>query len=336
MHLRRADVVAAISPVLRWLLEPQQPPVRYFALRDLMGRSESNPEVRKARAGIPRVGWAADILAKRRSDGSWEDGTRLYRPKYLSTHWMLLVLSDLGLTRKHPAIRESCELWIERFAKPDGGFGLDGGSRSHLCLVGNTARALIRFGYSEHPAVIRAMEWLVKNADPKGGWSCFGAGRNLDSWEGLSAFAVYPRRRWTPKMEECVSKGAEFFLSRELQHQGARYAPWYRTHYPVHYYYDLLVGLDVLTSLGYSRDPRVSPALAWMRGKRRADGRWDLDAAHPDLLGGAADWYRTHPTQRPVPFQLEAPGRASKWITLKALVVEERVKSSSRGAPLPP
>ncbi|MFQ5855737.1 MAG: hypothetical protein ACE5LU_08865 [Anaerolineae bacterium] len=37
-----------------WLLEPDpaNPGVRYFALRDLLGRPEDDPEVRQARAAI--------------------------------------------------------------------------------------------------------------------------------------------------------------------------------------------------------------------------------------------------------------------------------------------
>src|SRR5205807_530177 len=41
------------------------------------------------------------------------------------------------------------------------------------------------------------------------------------------------------------------YLTRRLFREGAHPSrPWFRLHYPVHSYYDLLVGLDVLTSLG--------------------------------------------------------------------------------------
>jgi hypothetical protein len=312
--------------VLDWLLEEDQPSIRYLTLTQLLGRKETDSGVREAKARIPSVGWAAEILAGRNPAGWWVDGTRLYVPKYLSTNWMLLILSDLGVDRTLPAIRTSSDLWIRRFTTPDGSFGLEGGSQGHLCIAGNTARALIRFGYEDHPAVRRALTWLVRNASPLGGWSCFGSGRNLDSWEGLSAFASYPRRKWTSAMTSCVEKGAEFFLERELYRQGGHYEPWYRFHYPVHYYYDLLVGLDLLTSLGYADDPRLRTALSVLKGKRRHDGRWNLDALHPDLEGGTAEWYRAHPHRAPTPFGLETPGKPSKMITLRALTVLSRVE----------
>ena len=312
--------------VIDWLLEPDQPSVRYLTLTHLLGKSEADSEVREAKARIPSSGWVAEILGRRDPAGWWVAGERLYQPKYLSTHWMLLVLSDLGVDRTLPAVKRSSELWIRRLSTPDGSFGLDRGTQGHLCIAGNTARALIRFGYEDHPSVRRTLDWLVRNAKPLGGWSCWGTGRNLDSWEGLSAFAAYPRRKWTPAMEECVAKGAEFFLERELCHQGDHYEPWYRFHYPAHYYYDLLVGLDLLTSLGYADDPRLRTALSVLRKKRRKDGRWNLDAVHPDVEGAIAEWFRAHPNRAPTPFGLEVPGKPSKMITLRALTVLARVE----------
>ncbi|EQD56727.1 hypothetical protein B1B_08969 [mine drainage metagenome] len=180
-------------------------------------------------------------------------------------------------------------------------------------------RSLLQFGYGDDPRIRVSLDWLVKTADPKGGWSCFERGRNLDSWEGLSAFAAYPRDRWTPAMTGCVDRAAEFFLDRELHRQGERYAPWYRFHYPVHYYYDLLVGLEVLTALGRGGDPRLAFAWDLLEGKRRKDGRWVMDAVHPDVEGSLAEWFRAHPSRRPTPFTLEPAGKPSKTITFRAL-----------------
>ncbi len=309
-----------------WLLEADQPAIRALTLTQLLGRPEDDGEVEAAREEILRRGWAADILAGQHPGGWWIHEESLYSPKYLSTNWMLLILSDLGLTREDPRIDAACRLWIRRFAKEDGGFGTEGMKTGHLCIVGNTARALVRFGYAEHPRVRNAFEWLVEHQDKNGGWNCFGSGRNLDSWEGLSAFAAYPKQKWTAGMKRAVERGAEFYLERELHKQGARYEPWYRFHYPVHYYYDLLVGLDFMTVLGYGDDPRLGYALSLLKGKRRPDGKWELDAVHPDLEGSKmADWYRKNPKRAPTPFALEKPKDPSKLITLRAMEVLNRL-----------
>jgi hypothetical protein len=319
------------SRPIDWLLEEEQPSIRYLTLTQLLHRKESDPDVREAKARIPSTGWVAGILSRRDPGGWWVREKNLYHPKYLSTNWNMLVLSDLGATRAIPAVRASCELWMDRSPLRGGGVGGFSSGKGHHCYTGNMARALIRFGYGDDRRVRKALDWLVRTAHPNGGWTCwsFGEGpsrgRSLDSWEGLSAFAAYPRSKWTPKMNDCVGRAAEFYLDRELHRQGERYPPWYRFHWPVHYYYDLLVGLDVLTSLGHGDDPRLRFALAHLKKKRRSDGRWNLDANHPDVEGSVARWYRDHPRDRPTPLELERPGRPSKMVTLRALRVLSRV-----------
>ncbi len=324
------------TKVLTWLLGEDQPAIRYRTLAELLHRPESDPEVREAQRKIPAVGWAADILAERNPAGWWTSERSHYSPKYISTNWKMLVLSDLGLTRENPAIRESCETWARMRPLGRGTPGSTLPGPLHHCMTANAARAWIRFGYADDPRVRAALAWLVATAHPKGGWSCFSSvkrpatGRTLDSWEGLSAFAAYPRSKWTPAMKECVARAAEFFLDRELYKQGKRYPPWFRFHYPVHYYYDLLVGLENLTSLGYADDPRLRYALSVLKEKRRADGRWNLDAVHPDVKGSSLAvrweaWFKTHPKDRFIPFALERPGAPSKMVTLRALLVLDRV-----------
>ncbi|MDG6941865.1 MAG: terpene cyclase/mutase family protein [Nitrososphaerota archaeon] len=314
--------------------------MRYFALTGLLGRSEADPEVREARSAIPSIGWAKEVMDRRRPGGFWEEERSLYQPKYSATNWMLLVLADLGLTKADPRVDASCRLWIDRFAADDGGFAGSsekGAKRGHLCTTGNAARALVKFGYVDHPRVKSAFEWFVKSQSELGGWSCFNygeraKGRNLDSWEPLSAFAVYPRQKWTRGMKGAVEKGAEFFLQRELHRQGERYEPWYLFHYPVHYYYDILVGLDFMTALGYTTDRRMDYAVSLLKSKRRPDGRWLLDSVNPDPDSPQGRWDRDHPRQATVPFSLEVPGRPSKMVTLRALTVLARLGEWGAGS----
>lgn len=320
---------------LAWLLEENQPSIRYRALTELLGRKADDPEVRKAKEQLLERGWAPEILAKRTPGEGWADVGNQYRPKYLSTNWMMLVLSDLGLTRSEPVVAELCEFWMTGFAAKDGGLGGNSKGTPHYCVAANMARALIRFGYTDDPRVRITLERLAKEANPKGGWSCWGFGRNLDSWEAMSAFAIYPRSEWTESMRTSVKNGAEFFLQRELHRQGERYPPWYRFHYPVHYYYDLLVGLDFMTALGYGGDPRMKYAVRFLRSRRRPKGNWILDAVHPDVEGPIANWFAKHPRQRPTPFALETVGRPSKMVTLTALRVLKGVDGPS-SAPVRP
>ena len=191
-----------------------------------------------------------------------------------------------------------------------------------MCITANTAQALIQFGYADHPQVKRAVRWIVKDQKEDGGWRCGWRGGVIDGWEPMSLFASIPRQKWTRSIRRAVERGAEFYLSREMHREGKRYEPWYRFHYPTHYYYDLLVGLDFMTALGFGDDKRLRFAIAFLKDKRRPDGRWNLDAVHPDLESPIAQLYARRP---PVPFSLESVDQPSKMITLRALRILERL-----------
>ncbi len=320
--------------VLDWLLEPSQPAVRYRTMVDLQDCGPEDSEVQEAYRAIPKRGWAREILDVQRAGGYWEARQDLYRPKYTATIWRFIVLSDLGLTAEHPRMRRTAQLFLDEYSREDGGFDTPGGKwpRSELCLTGNLARTLVRCGLAEDSRVRSAFDWIVRNQMDDGGWHCFyekAFGRGtLDAWEGLYAYAFLPRADWTPRIRRSVEAGAEFFLERNLLHQGKRrYVPWTRTHYPAHYYYDFLVGMDMLTRLGYGGDRRLRPALDLLEAKRRRDGTWALDKVHPDLGAGAGYRFRRKPKR----FALETEGQPSKWITLTALQVLKRVEESATG-----
>ncbi len=305
--------------VLDWLLEPSQPVIRYYTLLDLLCRSKDDEDVRKSYSEIPRRGWAAEILEAQKPRGYWESRKDLYRPKYTSTNWRTIVLADFGLTTKNRRVRLACELFFKDWLGQKDNVVDDG----EVCVVGNLARTLTRCGYGDDPRVKRMFDWLVEDQKEDGGWHCFRSNKGtLDCWEALSAFNALPRRMWTKRIKKSAEQGAEFYLERELYKEGRRYAPWFRFHYPIHYYYDILVGLDTITALGYGNDKRLRYALNLLEEKRLPNGRWALDAVHPDLAPGAKYRLRKPP---PIPFVLEEVGKPSKWITLTALRVLTRI-----------
>lgn len=305
---------------MEWLLQDDQPAVKYHTLTDLLDRNPSDPEVREAYAKIPDRGWANSILQQQDQKGTWASG--LYQPKYLATNWQLLVLSDLGLTVQVPAVKKACDLYLNEVSGPKGALG---GSDSETCITGNLARMMIRFGYLDDPRISGAISWLVTAQKEDGGWHCFESDHGtLDCWEALAAFNALPRSKWNRSIKRSVQRGAEFYLERELSKEGkGRYEPWFRFHYPWHYYYDLLVGLDVLTSLGYADDRRMKGAIQVLKEKQKPDGTWTADLAHPDLAAGA-DYSLRKPA---TPLILEEPGEPSKWITFLALRVLKRIET---------
>ena len=302
-----------------WLLSTEaDPSVRFRVLRELMGKSDHDVEVVAERRRIGREGWAAEILRLQQRAGQWDTPgnsvAELYRPKYVATNWRLLVLSDLGVSGKHPRVRKAVRLFLRRF----GASGDLGGRASEVCITGNAARMLTRFGYGDDVNVTRSFDWLVRHQKSDGGWHCFPSRTGtLDCWEALAAFAALPASRRSAAIDRAVERGAEFYLERGLLREGrAPYAPWLRLHYPVHYFYDLLVGLDVLTALGFGDDRRMRPALDRLERMRNADGSWNLDAHHPDSEDPN---YRIRGPY--YSFALEGSGRPSRWSTTTALAV---------------
>ncbi len=312
--------------VRKWLTGSKaDPSVRARYWMEVDGRPPEDPAVRRALKGIGKAGWAASLLDREFPDGHWAtpgvSGGQLYRPKYIVTNWRAIVLADLGMTRSDPRIRKTAELIMARWSKP--GWDLSGDS-GEICVTGNAVRTLIRFGYLDHKVVQRSIAWIVRTQKRDGGWHCFrSSSGTLDGWEGLAALAEIPPEERDEAVRRSIERGAEFYLDRHLMEEGKiRYPPWFRIHYPNHYYYDLLVGLRVLTRLGYGRDPRLAAAVRWLQGKRRPDGTWGLDASHPDLDPEKGGYVFSGLV---FPMQLEPLNAPSQWATVEALSVLAKV-----------
>jgi hypothetical protein len=320
------------------LLEEDQPAVRYFTLTDLLGRGENDPDVKETHAMISKKGWAESILKHQKPAGYWESKEPswqedalgwlefLYRPKFVATNWRALVLADLGLTSTDRRISKIADLFFS--------YKLRLGSACNFfteeaCIVGNTARMMTLFGYSDDYRVKKLYYRLLEDQRDDGGWNCFSPDRGtLDNWGPLSAYAALPKQKRTGKIKESIEMGAEFYLKRKLFREGrSNYAPWFRFHYPHHYYYDILIGLDLLTGLGYAGDPRLLPALTILKKKRQKDGTWLLDKIHPDLGAGVTE-SEFGVDGGVKPFALEEEGKPSKWITLTALRVLKRIEEA--------
>jgi hypothetical protein len=274
-------------------------------------------------AAIPKRGWAYNILKTQKPDGHWQSTDSLYHPKYTATNWISIILSDLGMTRENRGVRLAADLFFKQWlALPSG----DNIFNDEVCIVGNAARMLTRFGYGDDFKVRKLFDRLVEDQKDDGGWHCFESRTGtLDGWEALAAFSVLPKSKRTRGIRNSIERGSEFYLEKRLLNEGKRkYLPWFRFHYPNHYYYDILVGLDVITKLGYGDDKRLKPALKLLNEKRQRDGTWLLDKVHPDLGPGAQYSLRKKAT----PFALEKPGRPSKWITLTALRVIKNVEEA--------
>jgi len=109
-----------MSPI-DWLLERSNPSIRYFTLRDTLGKPEGDVEVIDARRAIPESPAVQKILRKQSPHGHWERPDSPYLPKYKSSYWTLMILGRLGMDRTDENVAKACE-FIFQFQNDQGGF----------------------------------------------------------------------------------------------------------------------------------------------------------------------------------------------------------------------
>lgn len=319
---------------LPWLLEKDSdnPGVRYFALRDLLELPESDAEVRAARASIMRNGPVPAILKAQEKTGAWVKSGSGYSPKYRATVWSLLILAELGADPDDPRVRSGCRYLLANGIADNGAFSVyrtPVPSGAFICLNGNLLFALHRLGFAGDPRVQTTAAWLARAITGektieyyRSGTSGpdFACGVNLGrpcGWgankavRGLLRMSAESR---PPIIERALEAGARFLLSRDpaaadYPYTGKVSSSWFKLGFPLSYWSDILETVTNLVDLGCGEDPRLTPALQWIAGKQDGQGRWKLE----NSLNGKM-WA-----------DIEAKGRPSKWITLRALRVFKRV-----------
>lgn len=94
--------------VLDWLLEPENPSVRYWALQQLIDHDESDLIVYEAQNAIMNSTLVKTIMQNQGKEGYWKEETDLYLPKYRATTNTLLVLAEIG-AKINPSIQKGLE-----------------------------------------------------------------------------------------------------------------------------------------------------------------------------------------------------------------------------------
>ena len=315
---------SSIDVTTAWLVDPVEPGVRAQALLYFAGRARDDPVVTAAQEESLVRGSIAKIL-----DGLAvpSDPSDLWEPKYGAPYHRLIALAQMGAPSNDERIIKALDACLEAFAKPDGGFGR---SNSHLCTTGNMVATATHFGRGDDARVKRGIQWLLTQQRADGGWNCFPEdepGSTVDSWEPLAALGATPWSQRSPEVERAINLGVAFFLEQHLGIDNG-YEPWRRIHFPRHYYYDFLLGLELATNLGDQHDARLKPALDLLVSKRSADGCWALDATHPDVDPEGDPPYKpiyAKMMAETVRLEVEPPGVPSRWATLAAMRVLQSV-----------
>jgi len=313
-----------------WLLEKDNPSVRYFTLTKILGKPPSNPEVQAAKEAIMVSGVVPKILAKQDTDSYWEAPDKFYTAKYKGTVWQLIILAELGADGQDERVKKACEFILENSQdRESGGFSVwhstkaGGGRHSGVipCLTGNLVWSLIRLGFLGDPRVERGVDWIVEyqrfddgEAYPPKIWpyekatSCFGKHScHMGVAKALKALAEIPAEQRSEGVVDTLERGVAYMLKHHIykrSHDLGRVSKpgWLRLGFPLMYQTDVLELLGILTSLG-CKDERLQEAVDLVLSKQDGEGKWRLESS----FNGR---FQT---------DIEAKGASSKWVTLNAL-----------------
>ena len=322
-----------MTELLSWLLEEQDPGVRYLAMRDLKAAHASPQAFTEARKQAHMSGKIPAILGKMNPQGFWAKPGAGYSTKYQSSVWALILLAQLGARKEEDARVATALDYYRRSAFID--FGRINCSeirpQTFDCLQGNMVYALLRLGM-ERAELVDQIDWLVSSQTGASiapasdkltekrygigkngpGFNCTHNGDRPCAWGAirvLLALSQVPETERTESIRQAIQLGVEFLLQADPQHPkwpGDRLVSprWQQWMFPIFYQSDGLHLAEALAAVGAMSDPRRQSFLDYILSKRNPEGSWDLKLSTPSLAG----------TFGPV-------GKPNKWVTLRALKV---------------
>lgn len=285
---------------LPWLLDPENPSVRYWTLTDILDQPASFPEVQEAKAAIARQPLVQELFASQQSGGHWgEDETRPYTAR--GTLGALSILHMLGVEPDEHTVA-GCDSFLCFCQHASGGFSLIKTRRSGIfpCTTGEHLPFLVYFGLGDDPRVRRAFAFLIEDMSIPDALDC-GRYQHQDCLWGaiaaLNGLAVLPADMRSSQSEQTIQRLADRLLNTNYDFE-SEHKRWLT--FGVPRMWDLLSGLRALSAHGYAHDPRFVLLLELFLTRQDEQGRW--------LCGSVS---RTWP--------LEKRNRPSKWVTLDAL-----------------
>jgi len=325
---------------LSWLLEEDEPGVRYLARRDLLDLPADGVELYSSQELAHQKGPISTILDEMDDSGYWVKAGPGYNPKYRSTVWAVIMLAQLGASIAiDQRIERACQHLFENALTKNGQFSVSGTPSTTVdCLQGNLCAAMLDLGYCD-PRLEKAFEWMARSVTGEGvapmkdkkaplryyagkcgpDFVC-GANNKLPcAWGAvkvLLAFSKLPAQQRTPLIGNAIQKGVGFLLG--IDPAEAKYPTgwtnkpsgnWWKFGFPVFYVTDLLQNIEALVRLGYGNDPRLSNALNIVREKQDQNGQWALEY---DYAGKT--WVVFGEKKQP-----------NKWVTLRAAWVLKNI-----------
>ncbi len=285
---------------LFWLLDSENPSVRYWTLVDILDRPADDPKVLEARAALDQQPLVREVFALQHPEGYWgDDETKPYTAQGAVA--ALNLLHMLGATPDQRTAA-GCDSFLKFCQHESGGFSMTKKVRSGIfpCTTGAHLPFLVYFGLEDDPRVRAAFTFLIEDMSTDNALDC-GRYQHQDCLWGaiaaLNGLAVLPADMRSAQSTRAVKRLANALLDAEYDFEG-EHKRWLT--FGVPRAWDLVSALRALAAHGYARDLRFVPLLKLTLDRQDGQGRW--------LCGSVS---RTWP--------LERRNQPSKWITLDVL-----------------
>jgi hypothetical protein len=275
------------SSLSDWLLHGDVS-VQYQVHRDLIS---SPSDVQKGiRSKIALEGWGKRLLDERDpSTGLWGGG--IYSPKWVSTHYTLLELKNLGLPPETMAYQEGCVLLLNALWP-----GLGKNERAEdrdrdVCVVAMVLGMACYAGI-QSVKIAEIVDYILLKQFRDGGWNCsWNKGAVHSSLHTtltvLEAFRDYEQAGYTYRLDEIRSRipAAQEFILKKRLFRSVRTgeiidSKMLMLSYPCRWKYDILRCLDYFASVQKEYDIRMEEAIQILLSKRRKNGRWPVQHKH--------------------------------------------------------
>lgn len=298
------------SEIIDWLIEGDNS-IKYQVYRDLLDINK--PELQE---NIQKDSWAWQILQNKQSSGHW--GLSYYQPKWISTHYTLLLLKNLAINPELTEVADTLKLIIAKEIGSDGGINPSTGTKfSDVCINGMFLNFAAYFRINEVD-IVSIIDFIISQQMVDGGFNCQKnrSGANHSSFhstisvtEGINEYLKNGYSYRKDELKQILDESIEFMLQHRLfksDKTGLVINKQFTIFsYPCYWKYDVLRGLDLFQNLKLTYDSRLDDAFELLLSKRKPNGKWNLGSKHPG---------KTH-------LEMEKPGTPSRWNTLRALRV---------------